>query len=333
MPATPSFDASAVRCTSWAVFAPVEPAITGIDTAADTFSQSVNFSSSLSVGDSPVVPQTTRPSLPSASSQRASSTAPSTSSARSSSNGLIIAVSTRPKRGMAASLRRVGCGARRSDGADGDRSTLTVSVHRTTWRSERRRRSALRTIDGRKRDVGGASRKNTFSMAASTVSSVVLAAMTRSRYRCCNLVAAVTLAPVVVGMRRSSPVAIIQAASPSLATCRCMRRTNPSSERCERPCRSSSSIERDSGLGGDRHPLAVHRVERARAVADGEEALRPADEPVVVPSPVGGVGERDDRRERLGVTDRVVDRRAAQPRGEAEEVVVVEPAAGRRATP
>ena len=78
----------------------VEPAMTGIVTASATASHRVSFSASVSVGDSPVVPATTRPSLPCSCSQRASVAAPSTSSEPSSVNGVTIAVSTRPKRAM-----------------------------------------------------------------------------------------------------------------------------------------------------------------------------------------------------------------------------------------
>ena len=178
MPATPSFDASAVRCTSWAVFEPVEPAITGIDTAADTFSQSVNFSSSLSVGASPVVPQIDEAlvalGLQPARQldgpvdverevvvERADHRREHTSEAGHGREPMPW------DRGPSAQMARTVTGTDTAGAPDG------VAIVR--------RRSALRTIDGRNRDVGGASRKNTFSIADSTVSSVVLAARTRSR--------------------------------------------------------------------------------------------------------------------------------------------------------
>ena len=72
MPATPSLDASLVRCTEWAVSLEPAPATTGMVTASTTAAQRLSFSSSVSVGASPVVPATTSPSLPLASSQRAS---------------------------------------------------------------------------------------------------------------------------------------------------------------------------------------------------------------------------------------------------------------------
>ena len=70
---------------------------------------------------------------------------------------------------------------------------------------------------------------------------------------------------------------------------------------------------------GDRNTLAVHRVEGARRVADCEQSLRPAPQLLVGPSPVGGVGEADDGRQRFGIADRLVDHRAAQRAGEVEE--------------
>ena len=98
MPATPSLEASAVRCTEWAVSFVPEPATIGIVTASATVSHRVSFSASVSVGDSPVVPASTRPSLPCSWSQRARATAPSTSSEPSPVNGVTIAVATRPNR-------------------------------------------------------------------------------------------------------------------------------------------------------------------------------------------------------------------------------------------
>ncbi len=68
----PSFSASTVSPMSWRVFDPVVPAITGTVTAPATASNSVSFSSIDSVGDSPVVPATTRPSFPCSTSHFAS---------------------------------------------------------------------------------------------------------------------------------------------------------------------------------------------------------------------------------------------------------------------
>ena len=89
-----------MRWTEWAVSVVVDPAITGIVTASATHSQRVSFSASLRVGDSPVVPAITRPSLPCSCSHAARVAAPSTSSDPSSVNGVTIAVRTRPKRAM-----------------------------------------------------------------------------------------------------------------------------------------------------------------------------------------------------------------------------------------
>src|SRR6516164_2604322 len=76
------------------------PAITGMVTAPATARHSPTFSSSVRTELSPVEPLRTRPSLPCAASQRASSTAASRSSAPASSNGVTMAVITRPKRGV-----------------------------------------------------------------------------------------------------------------------------------------------------------------------------------------------------------------------------------------
>jgi hypothetical protein len=73
------------------------PATTGTVTASATARNSSSFSSSVSTGPSPVVPATTRPSLPWSVSQRASVTAAATSSAPSSENGVTMAVATVPK--------------------------------------------------------------------------------------------------------------------------------------------------------------------------------------------------------------------------------------------
>ena len=77
-------------------FVPV-PATTGTETASATACHSSTLSSSVSTGPSPVVPATTRPSLPWSVSQRASVTAAPTSSAPSSENGVTMAVATEPK--------------------------------------------------------------------------------------------------------------------------------------------------------------------------------------------------------------------------------------------
>ena len=66
-------------------------------TASSTARTSCAFSASLVVGDSPVVPLTTRPSLPASTRWVASRCAPSRSSAPSAVNGVTMAVRTRPK--------------------------------------------------------------------------------------------------------------------------------------------------------------------------------------------------------------------------------------------
>ena len=99
MPATPSFDASLVRCTEWAVSLVPVPATTGMVTASATAAQRLSFSSSVSVGASPVVPATTSPSLPLASSQRASVAGRVEVERPSASNGVTMAEATWPKRG------------------------------------------------------------------------------------------------------------------------------------------------------------------------------------------------------------------------------------------
>jgi hypothetical protein len=80
-------------------FEPV-PAITGIVTASTVARYSDSFSSSVSVDDSPVVPDTTSPSLPLSCSQRAKRATPSRSRAPLASNGVTIAVITLPNRAM-----------------------------------------------------------------------------------------------------------------------------------------------------------------------------------------------------------------------------------------
>jgi hypothetical protein len=76
-----------------------EPAITGMVTDSATARQRSTFSSSVRTEPSPVEPLRTSPSLPWEANQRARSTAAAKSSAPSSSNGVTMAVITRPKRG------------------------------------------------------------------------------------------------------------------------------------------------------------------------------------------------------------------------------------------
>ena len=71
-PATPVSFAWRVRCTESAVSLVPLPVMTGMVTAAATARQRSSFSASLNTGPSPVVPTTTRPSLPCSLSQRAS---------------------------------------------------------------------------------------------------------------------------------------------------------------------------------------------------------------------------------------------------------------------
>src|SRR5687768_1732507 len=73
-------------------------------TASATALHRSSFSSSVRVEPSPVVPATTRPSLPWSASQRASWAATSRSSAPSPSNGVTIAVMTAPNLAMAPSV-------------------------------------------------------------------------------------------------------------------------------------------------------------------------------------------------------------------------------------
>ena len=75
------------------------PATTGIVTASATARHSATFSSSVSTELSPVEPLSTSPSLPCSASQRARSTAAAMSNSPWSSNGVTIAVITRPNRG------------------------------------------------------------------------------------------------------------------------------------------------------------------------------------------------------------------------------------------
>ncbi|SHV20419.1 Uncharacterised protein [Mycobacteroides abscessus subsp. abscessus] len=67
-------------------------------TAATTSRSRVSFSASEVTGDSPVVPERTRPSHPASTKCAASRTAVSTSRAPSASKGVTIAVSTVPSR-------------------------------------------------------------------------------------------------------------------------------------------------------------------------------------------------------------------------------------------
>ncbi|GGL83546.1 hypothetical protein GCM10010129_29050 [Streptomyces fumigatiscleroticus] len=68
-------------------------------TASRTAATSADFSASLVVGDSPVVPDSTSPSQPCATSRAASRWAPSRSSAPFSVKGVIMAHRARPKGG------------------------------------------------------------------------------------------------------------------------------------------------------------------------------------------------------------------------------------------
>ena len=69
-------------------------------TASATARTSADFSASVVVGDSPVVPDSTSPSQPSETSRSASRCAPSRSSSPSSVKGVIIAQRERPKGGL-----------------------------------------------------------------------------------------------------------------------------------------------------------------------------------------------------------------------------------------
>ena len=70
--------------------------------------RSWSFSASLVVGDSPVVPLTTRPSLPASTRWAASRWAPSRSRAPSAVNGVTIAVSIRPKGALGVEVGAMG---------------------------------------------------------------------------------------------------------------------------------------------------------------------------------------------------------------------------------
>ena len=99
MPAAPtSAHISALRTADLVSLLPA-PATTGISTASTTAAIISTCSPWVRVGDSPVVPARTRPSLPCSSNQLARVTAPSTSREPSSAKGLIIAVSTLPNLG------------------------------------------------------------------------------------------------------------------------------------------------------------------------------------------------------------------------------------------
>src|SRR5436189_669639 len=107
MPSTPSFVASFVRAAECPVsYVPV-PAITVArpPTSSTATRKRSSFSASLSVGDSPVVPQTTSPSEPFSTRNVASSRNRSKSTAPSTRNGVTIAVITEPS--MCVSLREL----------------------------------------------------------------------------------------------------------------------------------------------------------------------------------------------------------------------------------
>src|SRR5256885_254919 len=97
MPAAPVCSATLVMWTEWAVSLLPDPAMTGTVTASATQRQRSAFSPSVRTGDSPVVPATTRPSLPWSTNHRARVAAPSKSRSPSSSNGVAIAGRTGPK--------------------------------------------------------------------------------------------------------------------------------------------------------------------------------------------------------------------------------------------
>src|SRR5690348_14384998 len=107
MPSTPSSVAARVSAAECAVsYVPV-PAITVArsPTASTAARKSSSFSSSLSVGDSPVVPQTTSPSDPLSTRNVASSRKRSRSTTPSARNGVTTAVMTEPS--MWRSLREL----------------------------------------------------------------------------------------------------------------------------------------------------------------------------------------------------------------------------------
>src|SRR5579875_3913347 len=98
MAAAPAFSASRTSSTECAVSFVVAPAMTGRGERSHTVSKRIRFSSCERTGDSPVVPATTRASLPLSARWRARETAPSGSSDPSSVKGVTIAVTIRPKR-------------------------------------------------------------------------------------------------------------------------------------------------------------------------------------------------------------------------------------------
>ncbi len=100
-PSAPAFSASSASSTVCRV--PAVPAPVTIEarfpTASRTARTSAAFSASVVVGDSPVVPLSTSPSQPPATSRSASRWAPSRSSAPDAVKGVIMAHRTRPKGG------------------------------------------------------------------------------------------------------------------------------------------------------------------------------------------------------------------------------------------
>jgi hypothetical protein len=72
---------------------------------------------------------------------------------------------------------------------------------------------------------------------------------------------------------------------------------------------------------GHRHALAVDGIGAAQAVADRQESLGQASEPLVSTPHAGGKAERHRIVERLGVLDRVVDIAGRQRSREREEAV------------
>ena len=78
---------------------------------------------------------------------------------------------------------------------------------------------------------------------------------------------------------------------------------------------ASSDVERARADRARRHALAVDRVEAAERVADHREPVRQRRELLVVAAEVGGKLVQRDRRQRLGVADRVVEIGDGEARG------------------
>ena len=97
-----------------------------------------------------------------------------------------------------------------------------------------------------------------------------------------------------------------------------LRRTPPRDHVCQQ---GSQRLRRHRG---DRHALAVVRVERADGVAERDEPLGPALGLVVAAPAIGGATVTDDRRERLGGAHRLVELAHPDAPGELEKVGVVE---------